>query len=129
MNRSTRHARRLTTIVNAWASLSPTKSFAGMTLENLKLALAPSVEARARLADAHEQAGEARVDRDNADRLTSMILDRVVAAGVADPEEGSDSALYQAMGYVRKSDRASGLARRAFVESEPPSASPAAKAA
>lgn len=129
MNSTTRHTERLTTIVNAWARLRPTKSFAGMTLEEFTLALAPSTEARARLAQATKQAAEAKVDRANADRLTSVVLDRVVAGVVADPTEGYNSALYAAMGYVRKSERGSGLTRRALVESAEPDASPDAQAA
>jgi hypothetical protein len=30
----------------------------------------------------------------------------------ADPEEGDDSALYEAMGYTRRSERKSGLTRK-----------------
>lgn len=129
MNSSTRITGRLTIFVNAWASLRPTKSFAGMTLEEFKLAIAPSVEARARLAHANEQVDVALVDRDNADQQTARILDRVVGAVVADQTEGYDGALYAALGYVRKSERSSGLTRRAFVQPSE-SATPAiAKAA
>jgi hypothetical protein len=129
MNSTTRNSERLTTIVNAWANLRPTKSFAGMTLEEFKLAIAASTEARARLAHANEQAAEAKVDRANADQLTMPVLDRVVAAVVADPTEGYDGALYAAMGYVRKSERSSGLTRRTSANSAQPAASPVARAA
>ena len=38
-------------------------------------------------------------------------MNRVVLGVRADPETGEDSALYEAMGYVRKSARRSGLKR------------------
>jgi hypothetical protein len=37
---------------------------------------------------------------------------RIVNAVKGDPEEGEDGELYSAMGYVRRSDRSSGLTRR-----------------
>ena len=36
----------------------------------------------------------------------------VVAGVLADPTEGPDSSLYEAMGYTRKSERRSGLTRK-----------------
>ncbi|HEY0944590.1 MAG TPA: hypothetical protein VGD81_04955 [Opitutaceae bacterium] len=117
---STRDTKRLTTIIDAWTNLSPAKSFAGMTLAEFEVAIAASVEVRSRLVSANERAAAARVDRDNADRRTMPILDRVVAAVVADRTEGNDSVLYAAMGYVRKSDRRSGLTRRTAALSDAP---------
>jgi len=112
MNHSTRNTARLNTILEAWSNLRPTKSFAGMTLAGFKTALADSLDARDRLDKASDALAEARADRDNADRQTMPILDRVVAAVVADADESYDGALYEAMGYVRKSARNSGLTRR-----------------
>ena len=37
---------------------------------------------------------------------------QVVAGVLADPTEGPDSALYEAFGYTRKSERKPGLTRR-----------------
>ena len=126
MNNTTRNNERLDTIIEAWTSLRPTKSFAGMTLAEFKLAVASSFEARARLAHANQNAGEALIDRDNADRLTMPVLDRVVAAVVADEIEGYNGALYAAMGYVRKSDRSTGLTRRATADATAPEIAKAA---
>ncbi len=126
MNNTTRNTERLDTIIAAWTHLRAEKSLAGMTLAEFKLAVAPSYEARARLAKANEDAAEARIDRENADRATMPILDRVVAAVVADETEGYDGALYAAMGYVRKSERSSGLTRRANAEATTPEIAKAA---
>ena len=42
----------------------------------------------------------------------SFLAAKNIAKLKADPTEGDDSALYKAMGYVRKSDRKSGLTRK-----------------
>ena len=44
----------------------------------------------------------------------------VVAGVIADPTEGANSALYEAMGYVRKSERKSGLTRKKITPEELP---------
>ena len=126
MNSSTRNTERLNAIIEAWTNLRPTKSFAGMTLEEFKQAVGSSVEARARLDHANEELAVARIDRDNADLHSMPILDRVVAAVVADETEGYNGALYAAMGYVRKSERSTGLTRRTSAESEQPALAKAA---
>lgn len=38
---------------------------------------------------------------------------------VADPNFGDNSALYEAMGYIRKSDRKSGLTRKSATPKAP----------
>ena len=45
--------------------------------------------------------------------MTTVVTnDKVIKAVVADENYGDDSALYESMGYVRKSVRASGLSRK-----------------
>ena len=126
MNSSTRNTERLNAIIEAWSNLRPAKSFAGMTLAEFKTALAGSLGSRDRLDKASDALAEARADRDNADRQTRLILDRVVAAVIADADEGCDGALYEAMGYVRKSARNSGLTRRTATPEAPDTATPEA---
>jgi hypothetical protein len=53
------------------------------------------------------------VARDNADRESAVMADRLVAAFVAEEEEGYNGVLYAKLGYVRKANRKSGLTRRA----------------
>ena len=45
------------------------------------------------------------------DAATMETVLGVVNSVKGDPEEGEDSALYEALGYVRKSERKSGLKR------------------
>ena len=132
MSQTTRFTERLSTLIEVWTELRPTKSFAGMTLEDFKVAVGASLEARSRLANANKQAAEAIVDRDNADRATAVLVDRLIAAFVAEEEEGYNGVLYARLGYVRKADRNSGLTRRSaatLTASEATSASSQPKAA
>ncbi len=49
--------------------------------------------------------------RDDADEASIATILLVVNAVKGDPEEGDDGELYEAMGYVRKRERKSGLSR------------------
>jgi hypothetical protein len=113
MRSSTRVIQRLTTLTNIWTELRPTKTFAGMTLEQFKAAVGPSLDARVRLENARKEVDEAIIARDNADRQSTVIADRLAAAFVAEEEEGYNGVLYAKLGYVRKANRKSGLTRRA----------------
>ena len=120
MSSTTRFTERLTTLIEIWTELRPTKTFAGMTLEQFKAAVGPSLDARARLATANKQAEEAIVARDNADQQAAVVIDRMIAAFVAEDEDGYNGVLYAKLGYVRKADRSSGLTRRASADATAP---------
>jgi hypothetical protein len=126
MSNTTRITKQLPTLIEVWTELRPTKSFAGMTLAEFKAAVAPSLDARARLDAANKAAGEAIVDRDNADQSVAVLVDRMIAAFVAEEEDGYNGVLYAKLGYVRKNDRASGLTRRSNVDATAPAALKAA---
>ena len=102
---------KFTAVVEAWTKLRPTKSFAGMTLDEFKMAIRPSLEARATIDEAEKTSAAAMVLRDNADAELLPIVQRVVFAVAADKDEGDNGELYKAFGYVRRSERASGLTR------------------
>lgn len=102
---------RLQQILNAWEQLASTKSFGGKTLEQFRLMVERSVAARARIEDLENQMTQAITERENADDA-GLDAAKLIANGVrADPTEGEDSALYEAMGYTRASERKSGLHR------------------
>ena len=96
-------------MLNAWESLASAKSFGGMTLDQFKAAAAPAQTARQRIADLESQMTQAINDRDTADAAFNAKAQLVVNGILADPTEGPDSSLYEAMGYTRKSERRSGL--------------------
>lgn len=99
-------------ILNAWETLAPGKSFGGMTLAQFQAAVQPAQAARQRIDDLEDQLKQAIADRENADEALLAKAQLVVNGVLADPTEGADSALYEAFGYTRKSERKSGLTRK-----------------
>jgi len=99
-------------MINAWRTLAPDKSFAGMTLAQFEAAAAPSRTARQKIDTLEAQLAEAYADRDGADADFDAVARRVVAGVLADPTEGDDSPLYGAFGYTRASEQKTGLTRR-----------------
>jgi len=102
---------RINAVTNAWETLRPAKTFAGMTLVQFKEKVKPSTDARTELATLESQQVAAQNKRDDADKASVAAIQLLVNAVKGDPEEGEDGELYEALGYVRKSERSSGLHR------------------
>ncbi|HEV7681169.1 MAG TPA: hypothetical protein VGO68_03530 [Pyrinomonadaceae bacterium] len=98
--------------LNAWQELASAKTFGGMTFAQFQTVVAPAKEARERIEDLQDQLTQALNQRDAADEATLAKIQQVVNGVLADPTEGPDGSLYEAMGYTRKSDRKSGLTRK-----------------
>jgi hypothetical protein len=96
-------------VQTAWENLAPTQSFGGMTLEQFHARVKPSVDARATIANLENQLRATYNSREASDREAAEGIILVVNGVRADPQQGEDSALYEAMGYVRKSERRSGM--------------------
>ena len=105
-------ADKLTSISKAWQTLAEDKSFGGMTLAEFQAAVKPSFDARDAITDLDNQLTAAKNIRDKADQTSLAKIQLVVNGVVGDPNFGPDSDLYEAMGYVRKSERKSGLTRK-----------------
>ena len=103
---------RLERVTTSWETLAPSKSFGGMTLSQFKEACYPSREMRGLVEVLQNQMTQAINNRDAADQTTATKIQLVVAGVQADPTEGPDSALYEAFGYTRKSERRTGLTRK-----------------
>jgi hypothetical protein len=101
-----------TTIITAWSTLAPAASFGGMTLTQFKAKVQPSFDARTALEAIEVQQTSALDTRNTADVVTSATNQLVVNGVKGDPNYGDDSELYDAMGYVRKSARRSGLTKK-----------------
>ena len=99
-------------IIDGWTELASTATFTGMTLAEYTTAVQPSFDARKKVAQLEIDLKAAQDARDLADVTTTKTNAAVVKAVVADKNYGDDSALYEKMGYVRKSTRASGLTRK-----------------
>ncbi|MFL6332341.1 MAG: hypothetical protein ACJ754_03265 [Pyrinomonadaceae bacterium] len=103
---------KLDRIVNAWRTLSPNKTFGGMTLMQFEEECLPSREARNAIEELQDRQTKALTGRDTADANTASKIQLVVAGVLGDPTEGPDSPLVDAFGYTRKSERKTGLTRK-----------------
>lgn len=103
--------KRLKTVLNAWETLRPTKTFGGFTLEEFRTKIQPSASTRATIVTLDNQLVAAQNQREEADKESLAAVALVVNSVKGDPTEGEDGELYEAMGYVRKSERRSGLRR------------------
>lgn len=107
-----RTAQKLQKLIDAWTTLRPAKSFSGMTLEQFKAKVQPSLDLRGQLVTLRTQAVDSLVQRHLTDDASMAAAQLVVNAVKGDAEEGEDGPLYAAMGYVPKSLKASGLTRK-----------------
>lgn len=105
-------AKRLQQIINAWEKLRPTKQFAGMTLEQFKAKVQPSLTTRDQVMTLRTQLTDSRQIRHQADVASLDLAQFVVNSVKGDPEEGENSGLYAEMGYTPKTNRRSGLTRK-----------------
>jgi hypothetical protein len=119
-----RVANRLQKVMDAWGTLRPTKTFAGMTLEQFKAKVQPSMDVRVQLSTLRNQTKDTRAQRLSSDVASLDLAQMVVNSVKGDPEEGETSGLYAAMGFVPKNERRSGLTRRG--QSTPPTNTTAA---
>jgi hypothetical protein len=83
-----------------------------MTLAQFQAICAPAKAAREQIEDLEDQLTQALAARDAADAAVFAKVELIVNGVRADPTEGADSALIEAMGYTRKSDRKSGLTQK-----------------
>jgi len=110
---------KLDDILNAWEELAPDKSFGGMTLAQFKAVVKPSLDTRAELAKLEPQITHWQNRREDADVVSNTAVQKVVKGVMGDPAFGEDSDLYEGMGYVRKSERKSGLTKKKTAAPEP----------
>ena len=99
-------------VLNAWKTLAPDKSFGAMTAAQFEAQVNKSLAPRARLDRLEDEKREQIALREAEDEVSMTKVQLVVNGVLADPDEGEDSALYEAMGYIRKSARKSGLTRK-----------------
>jgi hypothetical protein len=97
---------------NAWETLAIDKVFGGMTLAQFKTLVKPSQDTRDAIKALDDQMMAAINAREDADAASLAKVQLVINGVLGDPAFGPDSALYEAMGYVRKSERKSGLTRK-----------------
>jgi hypothetical protein len=119
-------AAKLQKVVDAWTTLRPTKSFAGMTLEQFQTQIQPSLAVRAQLTTLKGQTVDSRNQRVQSDSASVALAQLVVNAVRGDVTEGENGSLYAAMGYIPKNERRSGLTRKGAATAPVPAAVPTA---
>ena len=110
---------RIAEITQAWESQCPETSFSGLSLEQFKAGCKPSLDARTEMADLAARSISAKARRSVGDAASLALIRRVVHGVKGDPQHGEDGPLYAAMGFVRTSERSSGLTRRRPEEEKP----------
>ena len=103
---------RIQAFHEAWTALAPDASFGGMTLAEFDAAVQPSLDRRQELRELERETAGKRAQVSQADEFSTGILELVINSVRGTPGYGSDCALYQALGYTRKSERRSGLTRK-----------------
>jgi hypothetical protein len=103
---------RIQTFRAAWGELSPSATFAGMTLAEFEVAVSAPLSLRAEIVALETQLNGKKAEKLDADLAANGVLDLVVNSVRGTPGFGQDCALYRAFGYVRKSERKSGLTRK-----------------
>ena len=103
---------KLDKVTGAWEQLRPAKKFSNMTLDEFKAKTKASRDARARIIELETELSAEQTKRDTADIESAKIVEFVVSSVKGDPDEGPDGELYEGFGYVRKSQRKTGLTRK-----------------
>jgi hypothetical protein len=111
-NSPKKNEKKMMDVLIAWRTIAPEKTFGGMTLAQYEAQVNRSLAPRQRLLEIADEEIEQQTLRDTEDAITLKKVELIVAGIIADEEHGSDSALYEASGYVRKSERNSGLTRK-----------------
>ena len=112
-------------VINGWQKaiddqvIPDTKTFGGVTLAQFKTQVQPSFDTRAVLANLDLSMTNALNGRNGADAVSLPLVQKVVKGVVGDPDFGDDSNLYEDMGYIRKSERQTGLTRKSTKAKTP----------
>lgn len=104
---------KLNRFVDGWTTHAPDKTFGGMTLTQFKAEIEPSFTARRNIIDLNNQIDGEMNKRDDADSHSLSKAELVAASVGGDPAFGKNSSLFESFGFVRKSERKTGLTRKA----------------
>lgn len=96
----------------AWREMAPDVSFAGMTYAQFVEASELPLSVRMEILTMERELNGKRAEKALADEATSEMLTLVVNSVRGTPSYGEDCPLYRAFGFIRKSDRKSGLTRK-----------------
>ena len=103
---------KYTRFLNSIKTLAPDKTFGGVTFPQLEAQVGKSIAPRANIQRLEDEKKHLEATRDAEDIITMQYCEMIKKGVIADPDFGDDSALYEALGFVRKSNRRSGLTRK-----------------
>ena len=104
--------KRIKVIRAAWRDIAPDAKFAGMTLAEYEAASEPPLKLRADMIDLQARLKGMKASQADVDLAANELTDLVVNSIKGTPGFGQNSPLISACGYIRKSDRKSGLTRK-----------------
>lgn len=96
----------------SWREMAPTASFSEMTLAQFEEAVSDPLTVRDEIEALESQLEGKKAEKLIVDAAANEVLDLVVNSVRGTPGFGQDCPLYRAFGYVRKSERKSGLTRK-----------------
>lgn len=92
-------------ISGAWEKFRPTKAYSGLTLEQFHSAMQPALESHERVRELKELLRLELIRRSERDDTAREIIQRIVHAVKGEPEDGENSAIYGAMGFMLRIHR------------------------
>ena len=93
---------RFELFLHAWAKLRPGKALAGLTVEQSTALIQPCRDVRSEIAEAELRLQSANARRATVDAEFEKVLQRVINAVKADPEEGDDGDRTRALQSARR---------------------------
>lgn len=106
---------KYTRFLNAFTTLAPDKTFGGVTLAEFTAQVGKSNAPRQKIREFKDEITQQETERDSTDSVTIKMCEKIKNGVIADPDYGDDSALYESFGFIRKSERKSGLTRKKTV--------------
>ena len=103
---------RLEKIENALKQQAPAAAFGAVKTVEFSLQVQKSRDARLVIIDLENQLKAANNNRDDIDAEGLRQAQLIVNGVIGDPAHGPDSSIYETMGFIRKSERKSGLTRK-----------------
>jgi hypothetical protein len=103
---------RIALFTQSWEEHAPDATLAGITLDQFKAAVAPSLNVRVEIGSLANLLRGTIARRNGTDEMSVELMNRIMHAILGDPALGPESALYRALGYTPKSERRSGLTRK-----------------
>lgn len=106
-------------VISAWETLAADKSFSGMTLDVFKKTVQPALDAQDKVIALRTELLDARAALGSTSLEGHTVALQVIDSVKGDAGYGADSSLYGAMGYVRLSERKTGLTRKTASTAAP----------